>query len=132
MKNTVKKLLGFLGKSKAALMMSVLLAAASICLSLYVPILFGSAIDNILDSGVSFGPILEFLTRAGIVVVICAILQWAMGIINNRITFETVRRVRERAFEKLEHLPLKYIDSNAYGDLLSRVISDVDTLRTGF
>ncbi len=131
MKNTVKKLLGFLGKSRTALMMSVLLAAASICLSLYVPILFGSAIDNILDSGVSFGPILEFLTRAGIVVVICAILQWAMGIINNRITFETVRRVRERAFEKLEHLPLKYIDSNAYGDLLSRVISDVDTFADG-
>lgn len=131
MKNTVKKLLGFLGKSRAALMMSVILAAASICLSLYVPILFGSAIDNILDSGVSFGPILEFLTRAGIVVVICAILQWAMGIINNRITFETVRRVRERAFEKLEHLPLKYIDSNAYGDLLSRVISDVDTFADG-
>ncbi len=131
MKDTVKKLLSLLGKSRTALICSAVLAAASVGLSLYVPILFGNAIDEITESGVHFEIIAGFLFRAGIVAGVCAVLQWIMGIINNRVTFETVRRIRDMAFEKIEILPLKYIDGHAYGDLLSRVISDVDTFADG-
>lgn len=131
MKSTVKKLLLLLGKSRAELYCSIVLAAVSVGLSLYVPILFGNAIDEITESGVSFDIIFGFLFKAGIIAVVCAVLQWTMGIMNNRITFDTVKRVRDLAFEKIEVLPLKYIDSHAYGDLLSRVISDVDTFADG-
>lgn len=130
-KSTLARVLKVLGKSRALMACSIVLAAASVLLSLYVPILFGSAIDEILDGGVRFEPILKFLTRAGIVAAVTAVLQWAMGIINNRITFETVRRVRELAFEKIERLPLKTIDDHSVGDLLSRVISDVDQFADG-
>ena len=131
MKNTLPRLMRLLGRQKAAMLLSILLAAASVMLSLYVPILFGDAIDQILDTGVHFDIILKFLTRAGIVAAITAVLQWLMGMINNRITFNTVRLVRKQAFEKIEILPLKYIDGHAYGDLLSRVISDVDQFADG-
>ena len=130
-RNTLIRVASVLGKSKALMACSVVLAAASVLLSLYVPILFGDAIDQILETGVNFDIILKFLTRAGIVAAATAVLQWAMGIINNRITFETVRLVRKQAFENIERLPLKYIDSHAYGDLLSRVISDVDQFADG-
>lgn len=131
MKKTVKKLLILLGKSKAAMVCSAVLAAASVMLSLYIPILFGNAIDEITETGIHFDIILEFLVKAGIFTAATAVLQWVMGIINQKITFETVRRVRQEAFEKLETLPLKYIDSHAYGDLLSRVISDADQFADG-
>lgn len=130
-KNTLMRVLRVLGKSGALMACSIALAAASVLLSLYVPILFGDAIDQILDDGVRFEPIVKFLTRAGIVAAVTAVVQWVMGVINNRITFETVRRVREQAFEKVERLPLKTIDNHAYGDLLSRVISDVDQFADG-
>ena len=130
-RNTLIRVASVLGKSKALMACSVVLAAASVLLSLYVPILFGDAIDQILETGVNFDIILKFLTRAGVVAAATAVLQWAMGIINNRITFETVRLVRKQAFENIERLPLKYIDSHAYGDLLSRVISDVDQFADG-
>ena len=131
MKKTLSRLMKLLGRQKLALLCSILLAAASVMLSLYVPILFGDAIDQILDTGVHFDIILKFLTRAGVVALATAILQWMMGIINNRITFNTVKLVRKQAFEKIEILPLKYIDGHAYGDLLSRVISDVDQFADG-
>lgn len=131
MKKTLSRLMKLLGRQKLALLCSILLAAAGVMLSLYVPILFGDAIDQILDTGVHFDIILKFLTRAGVVALATAVLQWAMGIINNRITFNTVKLVRKQAFEKIEILPLKYIDGHAYGDLLSRVISDVDQFADG-
>ncbi len=131
MKKTVKSLLKLLGRSKAALALSIALAAASVGLSLYVPILFGNAIDEIVETGIKFDVVFGFLSRAGIIAAVTALLQWAMGMINNRITYDAVRNVRRLAFEKIEVLPLKYIDSHAYGDLLSRVISDVDQFADG-
>ncbi len=130
-KNTLLKVASVLGKSKLLMLCSVVLAAASVLMSLYVPILFGSAIDCITETGISFELIFGFLLRAGLITLATAVVQWVMGIINNRITFDTVREVRRQAFEKIERLPLKYIDSHAYGDLLSRVISDVDQFADG-
>lgn len=131
MKNTLKRLASVLGKSGALMICSAALAAASVLLSLYVPILFGRAIDQITDGGVFFGPMAEFLVKAAVIAAATAVLQWVMGIINNRITFDTVRTVRAMAFEKIERLPLKYIDQSASGDLLSRVIADVDQFADG-
>ena len=130
-KNTLLRVASVLGAKKELLLCSVVLAAASVLMSLYVPILFGSAIDEIVDTGINFGLIAGFLTKAGAIAAATAVLQWIMGIINNRIAFETVRTVRKQAFDKIERLPLKYIDSHAYGDLLSRVISDVDQFSDG-
>lgn len=114
------------------LILSVLLAAGSSILSLYVPKLFGYAIDNIVEEGkVDFDGVIYFLTRAAFLGIAVAAMQWIMGVINNKITFQTVRDVREQAFIKLQELPLKYIDSHAYGDTVSRVISDVDTFADG-
>ena len=131
MKNTLKRLASVLGKSGALMICSAALAAASVLLSLYVPILFGRAIDQITDGGVFFAPMAEFLVKAAAIAAATAVLQWVMGIINNRITFDTVRTVRAMAFEKIERLPLKYIDQSASGDLLSRVIADVDQFADG-
>lgn len=131
MKNTLKRLASVLGKSGALMICSAALAAASVLLSLYVPILFGRAIDQITDGGVFFAPMAEFLVKAAVIAAATAVLQWVMGIINNRITFDTVRTVRAMAFEKIERLPLKYIDQSASGDLLSRVIADVDQFADG-
>lgn len=126
-----KRIAAVLGKSGAFLALSAVLAAASVLLSLYVPILFGNAIDLIAEEGISFAAIFVFLKKAGIIALVTAILQWIMGAVNNRITFDAVRNIRKLAFEKIERLPLKYIDAHAYGDLLSRVIADVDQFADG-
>ena len=126
-----KRIAAVLGKSGAFLALSAVLAAASVLLSLYVPILFGNAIDLIAEEGISFAAIFGFLKKAGIIALVTAILQWIMGAVNNRITFDAVRNIRKLAFEKIERLPLKYIDAHAYGDLLSRVIADVDQFADG-
>lgn len=130
-KKTLLRVAEVLGGSKALLLCSMVLAGFSVVMSLYVPILFGDAIDCITETGIDFKIIFGFLTKAGIITVATAILQWIMGAVNNRITFDTVRKIRKLAFEKVERLPLKYIDGHAYGDLLSRVISDVDQFADG-
>ncbi len=128
---TIKKLLVFLKKYRVLLVLSIILAAASVILTLYVPILFGDAIDYITENGVDLPVVVSFLVRAAITALVAALLQWIMNVINNRITYETVRDLREKAFLKIESLPLKYIDSHPHGDLVSRVISDVDQLADG-
>ena len=128
---TLKKLLVYIKKYRVLLVLSVLLAAVSVVLTLYVPILFGDAIDYITENGVDIPMVISFLIRAAITALIAALLQWIMNVINNRITYETVRDLREKAFLKIENLPLKYIDSHPHGDLVSRVISDVDQLADG-
>ncbi len=128
---TIKKLLVFLKKYRVLLVLSIILAAASVILTLYVPILFGDAIDYITENGVDLAMVVSFLVRAAITALVAALLQWIMNVINNRITYETVRDLREKAFLKIESLPLKYIDSHPHGDLVSRVISDVDQLADG-
>lgn len=128
---TVKKLIASLRKYRVLMVLSLVLAAASVVLTLYVPILFGDAIDNIAENGVKLDAVIDFLIKAAITAAAASVLQWIMNIVNNRITFETVRDIREKAFKKIEALPLKYIDSHAHGDLVSRVISDVDQLADG-
>ncbi len=128
---TLKKLLTYIEKYRILLVLSIILAAVSVVLTLYVPILFGDAIDYITENGVDIPMVISFLIRAAITALIAALLQWIMNVINNRITYETVRDLREKAFSKIENLPLKYIDSHPHGDLVSRVISDVDQLADG-
>ncbi len=128
---TLKKLLTYIEKYRILLVLSIILAAVSVVLTLYVPILFGDAIDYITENGVDIPMVISFLIRAAITALVAALLQWIMNVINNRITYETVRDLREKAFLKIENLPLKYIDSHPHGDLVSRVISDVDQLADG-
>lgn len=128
---TLKELWVFLKKYRVLLILSIVLAAVSVVLTLYVPILFGDAIDNITENGVDLATVVGFLVKAAITALVAALLQWLMNVINNRITYETVRDLREKAFLKIENLPLKYIDSHPHGDLVSRVISDVDQLADG-
>lgn len=129
--STVKRLIHMLGRYSVLMVLSILLAAASVILTLYVPIIFGDAIDNIVENGVNLGAVARYLTKAGIVAASAAAMQWIMNIVNNRITFETVRDIRDKAFKKIEILPLKYIDSHPHGELVSRVIADVDQLADG-
>ena len=112
--------------------LSILLSAASVFLTLYLPILIGNAIDFIIDAGrVDFERIIPLLIRAGVAVLITALLNWIISRINNKITFEVIRDVRTSAFKKLQILPISYLDSHPSGDIVSRVISDVDTFADG-
>ena len=129
---TIKKMLKFIGKYKYLLFLAVLFAAVSASLMLYVPILVGSAIDFIVaKDNVDFESIFAILLKVGVIVGSAALLQWLMNTVNNRITYHVVRDIRNEAFKKIEKLPLKYIDSHSYGDIVSRVIADVDTFADG-
>ena len=129
---TIKKVLKFIGKYKYLLFLAVLFAAVSASLMLYVPILVGSAIDFIVaKDNVDFESIFAILLKVGVIVGSAALLQWLMNTVNNRITYHVVRDIRNEAFKKIEKLPLKYIDSHSYGDIVSRVIADVDTFADG-
>lgn len=131
-KGTALRVILLLKRYLPLVLLSVILAAVSVVLSLYVPILFGNAIDNIIGKGnVNFEIISKTLIAAGIVSALSALASWLMTTINNRVTFLTVRDIRDMAFKKIERLPLKYIDSNATGELTSRVISDVDQFADG-
>lgn len=114
------------------LVLSVLMAGITVVLTLLVPILTGDAIDHIIDQGqVDFAYVLKRLITIGGVVLFTAFSQWIMNISNNKITYNTVRDIRNQAFEKIEILPLKYVDSYSYGEIVSRVISDVDQFADG-
>ena len=129
---SIKKLLKFIGKYRFLMAFSVILAAIFVVLSLYVPILFGDAIDRIVEQGsVDLETVLSFLAKAGVCVLLAGALQWVMNLVNNRITYNTVRDIRNKAFKNIERLPLKYLDAHPHGDLVSRVISDVDQLAEG-
>ena len=111
---------------------SILLAAGTVGLTLYVPILIGDAIDLMIGAGkVDLEGILPILVKTSILVAITAAMQWVMNIINNHVTFRVVRDIRNEAFEKLHKLPLAYIDSHEHGDIVSRIIADVDQFADG-
>lgn len=130
--STIKKVLKFIGKYKYLLFLAVLFAAVSASLMLYVPILVGSAIDFIVaKDNVDFNSVFTILLKVGVIVGAAALLQWLMNTVNNRITYHVVRDIRNEAFKKIEKLPLGYIDSHSYGDIVSRVITDVDTFADG-
>ena len=131
-KETLYKVLRYIKKYWFYLILSVLLAALSVVLTLYVPILTGDAIDYIVAEGlVDFAPILAILKKMAAVILITGAAQWVMNICNNKMTYHVVRDIRMEAFEKIEHLPLSYLDSHSYGDIVSRVIADVDQFADG-
>lgn len=131
-KASLAKVLKFLGKYRLLVFVAAILAVIIVALTLYVPMLIGNAIDLITTrDGVDIHAIVSLLIKTAILVAITAIAQWLMSNINNIITYNVVRDMRNRAFEKIERLPLAYIDTHPKGDLVSRVISDVDTLADG-
>lgn len=129
---TLKKTLRYLKKYGFFLVLSILLAAAVVAGTLYIPIIIGDAIDCIVEAKkVDFGAMSPLLFRAAIVACVTAVCQWLMNTINNRITFGAVRDLRSAAFRKIEELPLKYLDAHPSGDIVSRVIADADTFADG-
>ena len=129
---TMRKVLHYMKRYVPLLIFSIILAAVSVALTLYFPILTGRAIDLILAKGrVDFDGMFVILRRGVIVVGITALAQWLMNMSNNKMTYHIVQDIRKDAFEKLEKLPLKYIDSHSHGDMVSRIIADVDTFADG-
>lgn len=129
---TIRKVLRYIKKYRFQFVISILLAAVSAVLTLYVPILVGNAIDNIIGpDNVDLAAVAKILLRIGFVVVITAVFQWLMNIINNNITYQVVRDIRKKAFRKIEILPLSYIDTHPHGEIVSRVITDVDQFADG-
>lgn len=133
MKNasTLKKVLRYIRRYTFWLILSVLLAAATVAGTLYIPIIAGNAIDCITENGVNFAEIFPLLIQAGIVAGATAFLQWLMNAINNKITFQVVRDLRSAAFRRIEELPLSYLDAHPSGDIVSRVIADADQFADG-
>ena len=131
-RGTLSQVLRYLKRYTPALLLSLLLAAASVVLTLYGPILIGDAIDLIIEPDrVFFDEILPMLVRIGIAAAAAALFQWIMNIINNRITYGIVRDLRSETFEKLQSLPISYIDSHAHGEIVSRIITDADQFSDG-
>lgn len=129
---TVKKVIIRIKKYWVFLILSIIMATITVASSLYVPILVGNAIDYIIGpSNVNFRLIAQILAEIGVVIGITALSQWIMNICNNKITYHVIRDIRDEAIEKIEHLPLKYIDGHSYGEIVSRVIADVDQFADG-
>ena len=131
-KSVLKKVFAYIGRYKYLLFISLLFAALSVALTLYVPVLVVNAIDFIIDrNNVDFVSITEILIKIAIIILITAILQWIMNVCNNKITFNVVRDMRDKAFKKIEVLPFSYLDSHSNGDTVSKVISDADQFADG-
>ncbi len=129
---TLKRVLHYIAAYRFWMALSILLAVITVALTLYIPVLVGRAIDCILGLGqVDFETIAGILIRIGIAAAMTAVLQWIMNTINNRVTYQVIRDVRNQAFQKIQILPLKYLDGHAYGGIVSRVIADVDQFADG-
>lgn len=128
----MKQLLPIIGRYRLLLFISIILAAVSVILQLYVPIIFGRAIDQIVGTGkVDFPAIGQDLVQILILVLISASATWLMGLINNKLTYRTVQDIREKAIRQLQLLPLSYLDQHPSGDIVSRIIADTDQLSDG-
>ena len=126
------KVLGYIKRYWIYLGISILMAAFTVAFTLYVPILTGDAIDLIIDKGfVDFRGIWDILVKIAAAIGLTAVAQWLMNVCNNKMTYAIVRDIRDEAFRKVEVLPLKYIDSHSYGEVVSRVIADVDQFADG-
>ena len=129
---TLKKVLDYIRKYWLMVGFSLVLAAGTVVLSLYIPILTGDAVDLLLGKGnVDFDAVFTILVKIGIAMAVCAVAQWVMSNCNNHITYNVVQDIREDAFNKLERLPLKYLDGHPSGDIVSRIVADVDTFAEG-
>lgn len=131
-KGTVKKILKYIKKYRLFMLLSIFLAALTVVLTLYVPILVGRAIDGILGPGnVHFKNVAITLAKIAAVTVLTSLFQWIMNIINNKVTYHVIRDIRSDAFFNIQRLPLKFLDAHRSGEILSRVIADVDQFADG-
>lgn len=131
-KGSFLKIAKMLGKQKIIFIISLILAVINVALTLYTPVLIGNAIDCIVGKGnVDFDKITNTIIKIIIAIVLSAIMQWLMSVCNNKMTFSLIHDMRSLAFKKVQRLPISYIDTHPYGDVVSRVISDVDTLSDG-
>ena len=131
-KQILKRVFAYVGRYKIHLVLSMLLAVVSVAGSLYVPVLLGRVIDFIVDKGkVDFNGIIPILVQVCAIVGVSALAQWLMNVLNNKITFGVVMNMRDKAFSKLERLPVSYIDTHPNGEIVSRVIADVDQFADG-
>ena len=129
---TFFKVLRFIGKYRFLLVLSVILAAVTVILQLYVPVLFGYAIDEVVAAHeVDFGRMGFYLSRILVMIVLSGIATWVMSIINNRMTYRTVQDIRAKSIRHIQKLPLSYLDGHSTGDIISRVIADTDILSDG-
>ncbi len=129
---TLKKVFRRLGRYRIFLLFTVLLSVVTVALTLYIPKLTGKAVDCIVTEGqVDFGGVMEILVQIATCILVTAFAQWLMNICNNKMTYQIVRDIRNDAFKKIEILPLKYIDGHPYGEVVSRVIADVDQFADG-
>ncbi len=131
-KSTLHRVLNYIGAYKWLVLLSLILAAVTVAATLYVPILVGNAVDLILGPGhVDFAGLIGILKQIVVVIIITALAQWLMNHINNQITYHVVKDIRTKAFNHLEILPLKYIDTHPHGDVISRIIADIDQFSEG-
>ena len=131
-KSTLTRILNYIGAYKWLVLLSLVLAAVTVATTLYAPILVGKGVDLILGPGnVDFAGLFLILKQIAVVVFITAFAQWLMNHINNRITYYVVKDIRTKSFNHLEVLPLKYVDSHQYGDIISRIIADIDQFSEG-
>ncbi|MBD9219827.1 MAG: ABC transporter ATP-binding protein [Clostridiales bacterium] len=131
-KTTLKKVLKRIKPYSFLVICSLVMAAATVALTLYFPLLTGDAIDYILEPGkVDFNAIIPILKKLAVIAIITAVCQWIMNVCNNHITYNVTKDIRDEAFKKIEILPLRYIDDHSYGDIVSRVIADVDQFADG-
>lgn len=129
---TLKKVFRYLGRYRIFVVFSVLLATVSVALTLYVPKLTGHAVDYIIGKGqVDFAGVVRVMIQIGVCTLVTALAQWLMNVCNNKMTYQVVQDIRNEAFQKIEILPLKYIDGHSYGEVVSRVIADVDQFADG-
>ena len=131
-KSTLKRILDYIGHYKWFVLLSLLLAAVTVATTLYAPILVGQGVDLILGPGnVDFAGLYQILKKIVIVIAVTALAQWLMNHINNKIAYQVVKDIRTKAFNHLEILPLSYVDSHQYGDVISRIIADIDQFSEG-
>ena len=129
---TLGKVLKFIGKYKILLVLSIVLSIIAAILQLYVPILFGAAIDTVIKQGeVHYSQLLSVLINIGICIAVASISLWVMNLINNRLTYQTVKEIRAKAMRHMQHIPLSYLDVHSTGDIVQSVIADVDQLSDG-
>ena len=129
---TLGKVLKFIGKYKILLVLSIVLSTIAAILQLYVPILFGAAIDTVIKQGeVHYSQLLSVLINIGICIAVASISLWVMNLINNRLTYQTVKEIRAKAMRHIQHIPLSYLDVHSTGDIVQSVIADVDQLSDG-
>ena len=129
---TLGKVLKFIGRYKILLVFSIVLSIVAAILQLYVPILFGAAIDTVIKQGeVHYSQLLSVLIHIGICIAVASISLWVMNLINNRLTYQTVKEIRAKAMRHIQHIPLSYLDVHSTGDIVQSVIADVDQLSDG-